>query len=935
MIKNIQVNHMYQPLGFDMTGCRISFEIHEISSMKVISDKQLILRKSTTKEVVYDSGKQAFNDNYFDVDMAFQSRTNYEITVILTIDGKIESATSSFETGKLNEPFTADWIGHTDKNIQNTLLKKRIYVDQKLATARLYMTGLGVYEVYIDGIKVGDEFLAPGVTAYDQLVQIQAYDVTEYLTAGSHEIQLSLGDGWYKGRYGFDGGTENIYGDQQMMIAELYLTDDNGHEQLIKSDDSWQATSGKISHSAIYYGEDFDDTFEPTNWQPAHVIKHSKEILVDRQSLPLRVKETLSVKEVIQTPAGETVFDFGQNQSGWMNFYNTQPKGTRVTFEAGELLQDGNFYRDNLREARAAFTYVSNGEEKWVRPHFSYFGYRYVRVTGQIKPVKADELTASVIYSDIKQTGAIRTNNQKVNRLFDNILWSQKSNFFDVPTDCPQRDERLGWTGDANIFVNTAAFNMDVFQFFKKYMNDVALEQERFNGMVPMYAPAMGTEEGGAAIWGDAATTIPWRMYQVYGDAGILRQNYTAMVAWIEWITSHTTTPNLWTGTFQFGDWLALDGENPALPTGKTEEDFIASIYYYYSTMIVANTADILHKVSDAEQYHQLAKQILQAIQDEYITPRGRLAIDTQTAYAIALHFNIVPKEFVDRVVKALVDRIHKDDEHLTTGFVGTAFVNQALSENGYHSLAVTLFLQEDYPSWLYAVNMGATTVWERWNSIESDGSMNPEGMNSLNHYSIGAIQEWAYRYLLGIRNETPGFKTFDFAPQFDPHFKEINGYYQTSYGMFKAAYQLESDSYHTVNVKLTIPYGVTVKVQLPRTTEYVVNDEIMQNGTELQCGEYVIKYIPSENYVAHYTADTPVSLIMNDPLMVAKIDEIDSVLDFFKKDPAVINGGLGKMSLRKLEMLLPFINIEPGHLSAIEASLIATPTLNERESVV
>lgn len=928
MITNIQVNHMHEPIGFDMADCRISFVIEKLIH-ETVQGKQLVIRKAN--DIVYDSGVMPFDTNYFDVTMNFLPRTTYEADIKIITNKQSDSAVTYFETGKLNEPIVADWIGNSDETIQNTLFKKEIHVDEIPSSARLYMTGLGVYEAYLDGKKISNEFLAPGVTAYDELIQLQTYNVTDELTVGKHELLISVGDGWYKGRYGFDGGTDKIYGDQQRMIAELYLKDQQGHEQLIKSDESWLTTTGQVTHSSIYYGEDLDETIAVENWQPVVLLDYPKDKLVDRQSLPLCEHEQLSVKEIIKTPAGETVFDFGQNHAGWMNFYNRQPKGTKITFETGELLQNGNFYRDNLREARSAFTYISDGEEKWIRPHFTYFGYRYVKVTGDIMPLKSSDLISSVIYSDIKQTGQINTDKERVNRLFSNILWSQKSNFFDVPTDCPQRDERLGWTGDADIFVNTAAFNMDVFQFFKKYMKDISIEQKRFDGMVPMYAPAMGMKDGGTAVWGDAATIIPWRMYQVYGDTAILRQNYDAMVSWILWIKAHSTTDYLWTGTFQFGDWLALDGENPALPTGKTEEDFIASIYYYYSTLIVAKTTEILFTKDQATQYYKMATDILSAIRAEYITPTGRLAIDTQTAYAIALCFDIMPEEFISRTVESLAKRIHKDNDHLTTGFVGTAFVNKALSQNGYHELAVTLFLQEDYPSWLYAVNMGATTVWERWNSVQPDGSMNPEGMNSLNHYSIGAIQEWGYRYLLGIGNETAGFKTFDFAPQFDPRFKKINGYYDTPYGKFAVDYQLETDTDHTILVQLQIPYGVTVTVKLPRATNVMVNASKYSENIQLTGGNYQIKYVPTENYIAHYKASTPVKEIMSDEFVVAKIDAIDDVLNFFRADTEALDAGLGKMSLRELDTMLPFINISAENLQKMEKALEETILLYER----
>ncbi len=932
-ITQILVNHMHEPIGFQLNDLRIEFKLAATKFVKIT--KQLTIWTTDQTTPVYQTDQLPYDNNYFDVNLTLNPRTRYFVQVTINTPSETTSAKTFFETGKLNESFTADWIGNADKNIQNTLFKKEISLDKAIKSARFYVTGLGLYEAYLDNQKIGDEYLAPGITAYDHLVQIQTYDVTANLTIGNHELMISTADGWYKGRYGFDGGQDKIYGDQQMTIGELHITYTDGTTVIINTDSSWQTTAGNITKSAIYYGEDLDDTLQPSAWQYVTVLKQSKTILQDRLSLPLTINEQLPVQKILTTPANEQVLDFGQNQAGWLEFYNREPKGTKITFQMGEILQKGNFYRGNLRDARATFDYISDGKEKWVRPHFTYYGYRYVKVSGNTNPLKLADYHACVIHSKMSKTGDITTDNTKVNRLFTNILWSQKSNFFDVPTDCPQRDERLGWTGDANIFSNTAAFNMDVFEFFKKYMQDVAIEQNRFDGMVPMYAPAMGTTDGGAAVWGDAATVIPWNMYTTYGDTAILKQNYATMKAWVDWITKNSKTVNLWTGTFQFGDWIALDGENPALPTGKTDEDFIASVYYYYSSQIVADTAKILGHVSDQTRYQHQANAILSAIQHEYITATGRLAVDTQTAYALALYFELVPEVQIKRVLHDLVTRLNKDNDHLKTGFVGTPFICQVLSKYGEHKLATKIFLQEDFPSWLYAVNMGATTVWERWNSVETDGSMNPDGMNSLNHYSIGAIMEWGYKYVVGIKQHAAGFKTFTFAPNFDYRLKHIAAHFDTAYGDFKVNYQIEADCKHTIQIKLTIPFGTTVQVELPRADNVTVtinNQSKLGGDFQLTAGSYNISYIPTMNYIEHYTADTPAAEIMADSVLVNKISAIDNVLDFFKNDPNAVKGGLGNMSLTKLNSLLPFINIPANNLATINQLLINTPLLSERE---
>ena len=771
-ISEIYVNHMHHPVGFELKDLRIEFSIEAESFRKI--QKCLIIYANGSE--VMNTGFSEYDNNFFTPELELNPRTHYDVEIRIRDEKEETSARTFFETGKMDEPFLAKWIGNDDKDIQNTVFEKDFELDGQIEEARLYATGLGLYEACLDGEKIGDEYLAPGCTNYRKWVQVQTYDVTKMLTSGQeHSLTFSLGDGWYKGNMGFDGGKSEIYGNRQAMIAELHVRFKEGTETVICSDDSWKTTSGKITRSSIYYGEDLDATIELKDWKKPEILDLPQDILCDRLSMPIRIDERLNVAKVISTPAGETVLDFGQNQAGWIEFYNREPRGTVIKFEMGEILQNGNFYRENLRDARAAFQYTSDGNEGWVRPHFTYYGYRYVRVTGNTLDINPDDFKAAVMFSSMDQTGSLKTDNRKVNRLFQNVQWGQKSNFFDVPTDCPQRDERLGWTGDADVFSNTAAFNMNVFEFFKKYSRDMAVEQKDHGGMLTMYAPSMGVDDGGAAVWGDAATIVPWNMYQVYGDPAILRQNYTEMKAWVDWITQNTKTENLWTGCFQFGDWIALDGENPALPTGKTDEDFIASVYYCYSAEIVSKAAAILGHDEDAAFYSEKAAAIRKAIQNEYITANGRLAIDTQTGYALALYFNLVPENQQQRVLNDLTARLGKDDGHLKTGFVGTPFICQVLSRFGNHRLATKIFMNEDFPSWLYAVNMGATTVWERWNSVLEDGSMNPDGMNSLNHYSIGAIMEWGYRYLLGIRNHTPGYQKVVFSPNFDYHLKMVD----------------------------------------------------------------------------------------------------------------------------------------------------------------
>lgn len=924
-ITNIEINHMTEPLGFLLENLYITFKI-EGQAFEPLQ-KQLII--TAHEQIVYQTEFLPYDNNVFKPQLKLTPRTQYKVLINLKREsGQLFYATSSFETGKINEEFHAHWIANPDKTIQNTLFHKEVTINKEVTSARLYMTALGIYETFIDGKKVGHEFLAPGVDDYTQWIQVQTYDVTKELQKGQHALLISTADGWYKGAYGFIEGVKCIYGDQQRALAEYHLTYVDGSHEVIATDPSWQTTSGRVTNSSIYYGEDRDDTIELKDWRPVEISSADKNILSDRLSLPLVVKETLAVKEVITTPTNELVLDFGQNHAGLFRFFNRAPKGTKIRIQVGEILQEGNFYRDNLRTARAAFEYISDGSNKWVQPSFTYYGYRYIKVEGLDK-IDPKDFKADVIYSDMASTGQISTQNEKVDRLFQNVIWGQKSNFVDSPTDCPQRDERLGWTGDANIFSNTALFNMNVYPFYRKFLKDIAIEQKLNDGRAPMYAPAFGNDDGGGAIWGDATTFIPWNAYQATGDASILFEHYDAMRAWVDWIGRNTQTKYLWTNCFQFGDWLALDGEDPAMPTGKTDEDFIASIYYYYSAHIVSETAKLIGKTADMIKYAELSQNIKTSLYDEYISKNGRLTIDTQTAYALALQFDLIPKEHIARVVFDLITRLDKDNDHLKTGFVGTPYINQVLSKYGHHKLATTIFLHEDYPSWLYAVNLGATTVWERWNSVTPDGSMNPEGMNSLNHYSIGAIMEWAYKYVLGIRSPKNGYQEFELAPEFDVRLNKVNGYYDSPYGKIALAYEIESDEKHTIKMRITIPFGTTAHVKLPRSkgvTIHLNDQEVIGGKFDLTAGTYIINYRPTKDYIERYSAKTPVAKIMKDPYLVEKIDEITPALAFFRNDPAALNGGLGKLSLMKLNEILPFIKITPEELTKISELLRSTP---------
>lgn len=906
-IIDLKVNHLTNPLGFQLSNKQtFTYKVLDTAATKLVATQIQVATSESFDEIIFDSGKDESVDILaFTAMLNLLPRTRYFWRVtIWSNNGEVSvSDTAWFETAKLNEVWTAKWITPELTPNIHPVLSKEITISKKVTHARVYICGLGLYELSINNQKVGNEFLAPFNNDYGNFIQYQTYDITNEFVEGNNLFEVILGNGWYKGNFGFDGGQENMYGDKFVLLAEFHLNYEDGTSEVVHTDTSWIAKKGKVLESGIYLGEVHDDTFFEENVYGVFEIELGFDLLEARRSLPVIVKEKFKTKEIIITPAGETVIDVGQNLVGWLEFTNTLPKDTEITFQFGEILQDGNFYRENLRDAEAKFVYTSNGEDKLVRPHFTFYGFRYVKVTGWPKELNINDFDVCVVYSDIEHTGYIETSNKKVNQLISNVLWGQKGNFLDIPTDCPQRDERMGWTGDAQVFAGTAAFNMDVYAFFSKYGYDLWLEQKVRNGAVPNTVPDVPDKfkpESSSSAWGDAATVIPWTMYIYYGDKSILEQQFESMKSWVDYIKGFDElggSQRLWRNGFHFGDWLALDAENTnsPIPVGKTDRHFIASAYYYYSSTLVAKAATVIGKEEEAKKYADLAAEIRQSIQNEYISPNGKLTIDTQTAYIVALYMDLVDEELKQRVADDLAGRLVKDDKHLKTGFVGTPYICQVLSKYGYNDLAYTLLLNEDYPSWLYQVNLGATTIWERWNSVLPDGSMNPEGMNSLNHYAYGSIMEWMYRYMIGIQpvESTPGFKKVLIAPK--PHWrmKWAKGEYNSVNGLYKVDWKIQDNGQLAVNIE--VPFNTSATLILPDATTESIKvlsgqnvSRINQDGNvvfEIESGIWNFIYQPTTDYIKVFNRETTLKKLYDTPvvkeIILKEIPELNRIPGF------------------------------------------------------
>ena len=826
-IERLKINHLTTPLGFRLDEPQLSWVVTESTGTKPVWARVEAAADASFANLLYDSGKRDdLNPLACPLPLTFAPRTRYfwRVTVCAD-DGDCGSASSWFETGKMDEPFAGQWIAAPFEKTVHPILRRTFTLDGAAEDARLYITGLGLYEAYLNGQPVTDEVLTPFYNDYNFWVQVQTYDVTGLLRAGENVLDVYLGNGWYKG-FGpneSDGSRTELYGDRMQMLAELRAVLPDGKSFCLASDESFRCHTGPVLESTIYDGEIYDARLADPGedgWAAAVSVDAPVGAAADRLSTPLRRHEAIKPVKLLHTPAGEQVLDFGQVITGWVEADVLLPAGAEMALDYGELLQHDNFYNENLRSAKAHFSFTSDGKPAHVRPHFTFYGFRFVRVTG-IEAVNPDDFTAYVIHSDLERTGFLETSNAKVNRLIQNAWWGQRGNFVDVPTDCPQRDERLGWTGDAEVFAPTASFNMDTAAFYRKYLYDMALEQATLGGAVPFVVPDVlgqihrhfGEEnhDYGSCAWADAAVMIPWTLYRFYGDKSMLAEQFPQMMAWVDWVETQDEThfggPRLWLRGFHFADWLALDNPVAGSCFGGTDCYYVASAYYYYSTYLTARAAEALGDQANAKKYDQRAEEIRAAFRKEFFTATGRIAEPTQTAMLLALSMNLAPDEARPRLVRDLRKKLEARNMHLDTGFVGTYHLMRTLSSVGLGACAYTLLLNEDYPSWLYEVNMGATTVWERWNSVLPDGLVSDTGMNSMNHYSYGAVVEWMYRCMCGLNAIEPGFASARIAPMSDDRFDWVRAEYASAYGTYRSGWQRENG---VLTYTVEVPFGAT-----------------------------------------------------------------------------------------------------------------------------
>ena len=851
-VKNLRCEYKTDPLGIDVRKPRLSWELTSTERSVVQTSYEIRVAGSEAElakgKVIWESGRQS-SDASIQVEYggpALESRKIYFWQVrIADNHGHLSewSKAARWEMGLL-EPadWKAKWITpnlpeDASKLNPAPFLRKEFSVNKKVESARLYATAMGVYEMSLNGKRVGEEYFTPGWTSYDFRYQYQTYEVTSSLKSGANCIAAILGDGWFRGTMTW-GTKRESYGKKLALLAQLVITYKDGSQQIVSSDEQWKSATGPVLMSDIYNGETYDARleqsgwndagFDDKNWKSVTVTEPPKTKLVAPAGPPVKAIEEIKPVKVLKTPAGDTVIDLGQNMVGWVRFRLTAPAGTTVTLRHAEVLDhDGNFYTENLRSgywvpgaAMQTIRYTAKGQGNEIfQPHFTFQGFRYVAVSGWPGEVNPQDFTGVVMHSAITRTGSFETSNPILNQLQHNIIWGQKGNFLDVPTDCPQRDERLGWTGDAQVFARTASFNHDTASFYTKWLKDVALDQED-DGAVPFVIPNIlshKTRQGAAASagWADVAVVLPWTVYQSYGDKRILEEQYPSMKGWVEYMRKQAGDKYIWSSGFSFGDWLAFATTNADYPGATTDKDLIQTAYFARSTALLAKTAEVLGKKEDAAEYKSLEEKIKSAFRREFVTPNGRLSSNTQTAYALALAFELLPEAQRAQAAERLAADI-KEFGHLTTGFLGTPVLCQVLSDYGYLDVAYMLLNRTEYPSWLYPVTKGATTIWERWDGIKPDGSFQDPGMNSFNHYAYGAIGEWMYRVVAGIELDEshPGYKHVLIQPQPGGGLTYAKASVDSVYGRVASDWKIADGKF---TLTLEVPPNTTATVRLPR----------------------------------------------------------------------------------------------------------------------
>ena len=711
-----------------------------------------------------------------------------------------------------------------DEPAQPGLLRTEVEITGELVSAMLYATAHGVYQVEVNGHDVDDAVLKPGWTSYQYRMEHEATDVTALLRTGSNGIGIRMAGGWFTEEYGFHGQARRVYGDQPAVAAQLLLTFADGRTQWVRTDSTWRgAAAGPVVRSGLYQGERRDARRALPGWSepgfddrawPAVAVREVSVVPEPTSAEPVRRTGELPVQEVLTTPSGRTVLDFGQNLVGWLRLQVQGPRGQVLTVRHAEVLEHGELGVRPLRAAQATDEFVLSGERDLFAPEFTFHGFRYAEIEGWPGELDPAAITAVVVGSDLHRTGWFESSEPMLDRLHENVVWGMRGNFLSIPTDCPQRDERLGWTGDIQVFSPTAATLFDADAFLAGWLKDVAAEQAATGGVCGFVVPQVLPDgDRPAAAWGDAATVVPMVLVDRFADRQVLAEQYPSMRAWVEVLLGLAGDRMLWEGGFQFGDWLDPDAAPDRPDQAKVHPDIVASAHLFRSARLVAEAAELLGHQDDAFRYREAAEQARQAWLHEYVTPAGRIVSDAQTAYAMAIAYDLVDGELRDRMGARLAELVQDADYRIGTGFVGTPIIADALTSTGQTEAAGRLLLQTEVPSWLYAVTMGATTIWERWDSMLPDGTINPGQMTSFNHYAFGAVVDWLYRRLAGLAPDAPGYQRLRIAPIPIAGLEYARARLDTPYGRAESGWVVTENG---ITVRAVVPPNTTAVVVLP-----------------------------------------------------------------------------------------------------------------------
>lgn len=829
--------NLIDPIGIDNIKPRFSWKITSNTSNTLQTAYEIKVMEG--KKIVWSSGKISSDQSvlvpYGGPSLAANHKYSWQVKA-WDNHGKSSpwSNIATWQMGLLQlSNWKAKWIEGQlaeDSIVRPAhIFRKQFNCSKKIRSATAYISSHGMYEAMINGKKVGDIYLAPGWTSYHKRLQYHAYDVKDLLTTGDNAIGATLASGWYRTSLLWLDHKDN-YGKKIALLLQLHINYEDGTEEIIVTDENWKSfDQGPVINSELYNGEiynaNMDDPswskagYDDSKWSPVIVRSFPLDNLITTYNEGVKKHEVFKPVKIINTPKGEKVIDFGQNLVGWVELTTKGKKGDSVKiFHAEVLDKEGNFYTTNLRMAKQRNIYILNGEKRMYEPHFTFQGFRYIKIEG-MNDIDPEEFRAVALYSDMRPNGTFTCSDSLINQLQKNIQWGQKGNFVDIPTDCPQRDERLGWTGDAQVFARTAAFNMNVRNFFSKWLKDLAADQLK-DGKVPAIIPT--TFEGwlgGSAGWGDASTVIPWEMYMVYGDTQFLKDQYHSMTEWVRFMYDNSTD-YLWNKGHHFGDWLFyrpnddVDGKSAI-----TDKFLIAQCFWAHSTQLTINAAKVLNKQDDVVKYTAMLGNIKKAFVSEYLTTKGRMVSGTQTAYVLALQFDMLPEELRKQAADRLVENIKTYEYHLTTGFLGTPYLCHVLTRFGYNDIAYKLLMQDTYPSWLYPVKMGATTIWERWDGQKTDGTFQNPDMNSFNHYAYGAIGDWMYRTVAGIDVIEPGYKKIRIQPQPDTSLNFATASFDSPYGLVSSGWERKGGK---ITVKVTIPCNTSAEIILPGITKTV-----------------------------------------------------------------------------------------------------------------